>query len=181
MNSVLKSSLSLLLILMLFNCDNVENLADIDFPVTLVKTLPVVAPTTNEMTMVVTLEATTDPEIQKYVANIKSYEITELLFRIENYFATTEDEIYFTGSIGFSKTSDNQATSSCPVSNIPITHWAGTADFPISTCDDILNEISMLFTDENAVKIYMIGTFTKAPVSFDLQVTVKAKITANPL
>ncbi|MCK5104155.1 MAG: hypothetical protein KAR17_15120 [Cyclobacteriaceae bacterium] len=176
------SILPALFILALFSCDEVkvEELADIDFNTTLTKSLHVDVTSTNEMTSSIVLDATADPEIKKYADNIKNYEITELLFAIENYQADTEDEIYFDGNIGFSKKSENQATSSCSISFLNVTHWAGTGDFPISTCNDIMNGISALFTADNAVKIYMTGTFTGAPLSFDLKVTAKVKVTANP-
>lgn len=182
MKDTIKSLVLSLLLVSLFSCENVEIPgADITFPITLVKRLPVAATDTNEKTFTTTLDATSDAEIQKYLSKIKSYEITELLFGIENYASTIEDEIYFNGTMGFSKVTDSQASSTCALNNIPITHWAGTQDFPIGTCDNILNEISKVFAEENAVKVYMTGTFTKAPLSFDLKVTVKAKITANPL
>lgn len=182
MKGTLKSFVFSLLLLALFSCDNVEIPgADITFPITLEKRLPVAATDTNEKTFTTTLDASSDPEIQKYLSKIKSYEITELLFGIENYASVLEDEIYFNGTIGFSKLSASQPSSTCPLNNIPITHWAGTQDFPIGTCDNILNEISTVFAEDNAVKVYMTGTFTKAPLSFDLKVTVKAKITASPL
>ena len=126
--------LSSLLLSMTISCDNVEKLSEIDFPVTLTKTLPVVVSNTNELTTTVVLDATTHPEITKYLDNIKGYEITELLFAIDNYLAPTEDEVYFNGTIGFSEKTDNQPTSSCPAENVPITHWAGTGDFEIVKC-----------------------------------------------
>jgi len=173
--------LLLSIFLIIFSCDKVDELTDIDFPVTLVKILPVSVANTNEMTTSIVLDATTDPEVMKYLDNIKQYEITELLFAIENYKAPNEDEVYFDGVIGFSKISEDQPTSSCAANNIPITHWAGTGNFDIDKCTSILNEISAVLTNENAVKIYLIGTFTKAPLSFDLKVTSKIKITASPI
>ena len=169
------------IIISLFSCDKAEELSDINFNATLVKSLPVVGSTTNEMTSTIILDATSDPEIQKYADKIKNFEITELLFAIENYQADTGDEIYFDGSIGFSKKSENQPTSSCSISPLNITHVAGTGDFTIGNCDDIINEISAIFAADNAVKIYMIGTFSKATLTFDLKATVKVKITASPL
>jgi len=170
-----------LLILMFFSCDKAEELGDIDFNTTLVKSLPVSVANTSEMTSSIVLDASTDPEIKKYTDKIKNYEITELLFAIENYIAPNEDEIYFNGEIGFSNKTENQATTTCSISPLNVTHVAGTGDFPISTCNAIVNGISEVFTTDNAVKIYMTGAFTKAPLSFDLKVTVKVKVTANPL
>ena len=176
------SILPALFILALFSCDEVkvEELADIDFNTTLTKSLHVDVTSTNEMTSSIVLDATADPEIKKYADKIKNYEITELLFAIENYQADTEDEIYFDGSIGFSKKSENTATSSCSVTNMPVTNWAGTGNFEIASCTSILNDISVALTADNAVKIYMTGTFTDAPLTFDLKVTAKVKVTANP-
>lgn len=172
--------LSTILILYLFSCDEDGENADIDFNTTLVKMLPVAVTTSNEMTSTIVLDATVDAEIQKYADQIKNYEITELLFAIENYMAPTEAEIYFDGAIGFSKKSESMASLTCSIGPLNITHVAGTGDFLISTCDDIINGISGVFTTDNAVKIYMIGTFTQTPLSFDLKVTIKAKITAKP-
>ncbi len=165
----------------IFSCDEVDKIADITFNVTLMKTLPVSVVTTNEMTTTIVLDATTDPEIQKYIDNIKGYEITELLFAIENYESSTGEEIYFNGQLGFSKKSESTPSSSCPANNIPVTHWAGTGNFDIDKCTSILNEISAILTADNAAKIYLIGTFTKAPLSFDLKITTAAKVTASPL
>ncbi len=167
--------------LCLIACEETKDLADVTFPTTLVKSLPVDVSSTSEMTSSIVLDATVDPEINQYADKIKKYEITELLFAIENYSAPTEDEIYFNGSFGFSAKSQNQPAVSCAADFINITHWKNTGSFPISTCDEILEGISQTFTSENAVKIYMKGTFSKEPVKFDLIVTVKVKVTANPL
>ena len=173
--------LSICLIFGLYACEETKELADVTFNTTLIQSLPVDVNSTSEMTSSIVLDATVDPEINQYAEKIKKYEITELLFAIENYIAPNEDEIYFNGSFGFSDKTENQASSSCPADNLNITHWANTGNFEISTCAGILNEISQKLTNDNAVKLYMTGTFTKEPVSFDLKVTAKVKVTANPL
>lgn len=174
--------LSAFLILAFFSCEKIgEELPDFDFNSSLVKSLPVVVTSTNEVTSSIVLDAATDPKIKQYADKIKNYEITELLFAIENYSAPTEDEIYFDGNIGFSKKTENKATAFCSINPLNVTHVASTGDFPISTCNVIVNGISELFTADNSVKIYMTGTFSKAPLTFDLKVTVKVKITASPL
>ncbi len=170
------------IILAFFSCDELDNLADISFNSTLEKTLSVVVVSTNEMTTSIELDATTaDSEILKYADKIKNYEVTELLFAIENYNDVTEDEIYFDGTIGFSDLTDNQASSTCSISPLNVTHFDGTGNFPVTACTALINEISDVFTANNGVKLYMTGTFTDAPLEFDLKVTVTVKITANPL
>lgn len=170
------------IILAFFSCDELDNLGDISFNSTLEETLSIVVVDTNEMTTSIELDATTaDSAILKYADKIKNYEVTELLFAIENYNAEIEEEIYFNGEIGFSKLTENQATSTCSISFLNVTHVNGTGNFSISACTALINEISDVFTANNSVKIYMTGTFTDAPLEFDLKVTVKVKITANPL
>ena len=169
------------LIIGILSCDKVDDLPDIDINATLSETLQIVVPNTNEMSTSTVLDATTNSDVNKHLDKIKKYEITELLFAIENYAAPNEDEIYFNGEIGFSKKTENRASVSCPVSNLPVTNFAGTGDFELSTCSDVLNDISAILTADNAVKVYMTGSYTKAPASFDLKVTVKVKITASPL
>ena len=164
-----------------FACDTAEDLTDVEISTTLVKTMPVAVISTDEMTTSIVLDATSDPEIRKYASKIKKYEITELTFAIENYSAPTEAEIYFNGEIGFSQNSQNEASTTCAVSPLPITNFAGNGSFPLSTCDAILDGISDVMVNNNAAKIYLTGSFTKEPVTFDLVVSIKMKVTANPL
>ena len=170
-----------IVILIGFSCDEVKELADIDFNSTVVKTLPVNANSTSGMSTSILLDATADPEIAKYINNIKGYEITKLQFAIENYKADTEDEIYFTGDLGFGNKNSTQPSSTCSVSDLPVTHWANTGNFEIAACTNLLNKLSEVLKSDNAAKIFMTGEFTKAPVSFDLKVTVDVKVTASPL
>ncbi len=175
------SKLALLFMLFFGSCDSVEDLADVSFESTLSKTIPVAAASTDEMTTFVTLDATSDPEIMKYASKIKSYEISELTFAVENYNTTISSEIYFNGVIGFSKVGESSPTKTCAISPLNITHVAGTGSFTVNPCTSLANDIAELFSEDNAVKIYLKGAFTKAPLSFDFIVTVKAKVTANPL
>lgn len=175
------SQYALICLLLFGSCDSAEDLADVNFETTLTKTIPVTVVFTDEMTAFVTLDATSDPEIMKYASKIKSYEISELTFAVENYNTTITSEIYFNGVIGFSKIGESSPTKTCAISPLNITHVAGTGSFTVNTCTSLANDIAALFTNDNAVKIYLKGTFTKAPLSFNFVVTVKAKVIANPL
>lgn len=171
------------LIVILTGCpgDDPIDLPSIDFNVNLSHTLPVSVANTNEMTTSVVIDATTDSEIDKYLSKIENYEITELKFAVENYTAPNEDEVYFNGQVGFSKSTESQATATCDLNNLNITHIAGTGDFEVKNCNSLLSGISDMFTAENSIKVYLIGTFSKAPLAFDLEVSMKVKVTAKPL
>ncbi len=181
MKKTLFFSLSLALLLFFSNCDNADKLADVKFDVTLYATLPVAAATTDPIKESIVIDAATDPEIMKYLDKIKGYEITELLFSIEDYNSSLEDEIYFNGDIGFSRIIDANPFKKCSVQFLNVTHWAGTGYFDIDLCNDLFNEIGEMLLADDGVKIYLTGSFDKAPLTFNLKVKVKMKVTANPL
>lgn len=179
-----KSSLSILtaiVCLFLFSCDEIKDLVDITFDTTLEQAMPVAVVSTNQMSTSIVLDATVDPEIEQYKNNIKDYEITKLQFAIENYVAPTEDEIYFNGVIGFGSKSSTSPTSSCNIEFYNITHVADTGPSEFTECTQKANEVADLLLTDNGLKIYMVGTFSRAPVTFDLKVTIDVEITANPL
>lgn len=173
--------LSVFSLFALMSCEEVGKFTDVKFSSTISQSLPVAVTGTDEMTVSIVLDATTDAEIKKYTDKIKKYEIEEILFAIEDYDAPTADEIYFNGEIGFSNKSAQSASSSCAISPLNVTHVDGTGDFNISTCDAIVGGISTIISDDNVIKVYMKGTFTNAPLSFRLKVTIKVAVTANPL
>jgi hypothetical protein len=164
-----------------FSCgSDGEALPDIELNKVLEKSIPVSVITTNEMTVTVVLDATKDTEISKYENKIKNYEITSLEFAIENYSSPLSDEVYFNGTIGFSKQEAVFPSFECSVSSMPVTHWAGTGNFNIGNCDKLTEQLATILKGENAVKMYLTGTFTKEPLTFDLKVIADTKITANP-
>lgn len=175
------SALSFIVLLFCVSCDKTNEQADITLSTTLSQTLPVSVVSTGEMTTSVLVDATTDPEIQKHASNIKKYEVTELKFAIDNYNSSLSDEIYFYGLFGFSKKSENAPDVSCAISPLNVTHFAGTGFFNVGNCDMILPNLSDLFIAENAVNFYLSGNFDNEPLSFDLKMTAKIKITASPL
>jgi hypothetical protein len=172
--------LQICLVISCFSCNTVDDMTEVTLDTTLSETLQINVTSIQLMSTTKVLDASTNPDVKDHLDKIKQYEITELKFAIENYDAPNEDEIYFNGDIGFSKKTENAASSTCPISNLPITNFAGNGDFELSTCANILDDISAILTSDDAVKIYMTGSFTKSPVSFDLEVTAKVKITAGP-
>jgi hypothetical protein len=163
------------------SCDEASNLADVTFSTELSKTLPVSVVNTDENSYMVLLDATSDSEIDTYADKIKSFDINKLYIAIENYSAPDDDEYYFNGTLGFSSKSETSASATCNISPLNITHVENTGQFEINNCNDILADVSSMLLDENAVKIYLDGSFTKAPFQFDLVVTVELSVTANPL
>ena len=180
MKRLLRTTLPALLILLLFSCDKVDDLTDVNLDATLSETLQISVSSTQAMSITKVLDAAKNSLVNDHLDKIKQVEVTELKFAIENYAAPNDDEIYFNGEIGFSKKTENVASSTCAISNLPITNFVGNGAFELSTCANILDDISAILTADKAVKVYMTGTFTKAPLSFDLEVAAKVKIIASP-
>ncbi len=169
------------LILSFISCDEASDLADVTFSTEISKILPVAVINTEENSYMVLLDATSDSEIDTYADKIKSFEINKLYIAVENYNAPDDDEYYFNGTLGFSSKSGTAAAATCNISPLNITHVENTGQFEINNCNDILGNVSSMLLDENAAKIYLDGSFTKAPFQFDLVVTVELSVTANPL
>ena len=125
------------------------------------------------------LDATTNDEIANNSGNIVSYEVKQIKFAVLNYDAPTEDEIYFSGDIGFSSSMANQPEYTCSISPLNVTHVAGTGDFGINPCNTLLTDLSTILLEDNKMKLFMTGTYTKAQVSFDLRVTVIITVIAR--
>lgn len=173
--------LSLLVSLSITSCDEAKDALDVNFATDVTGTLKVVATNNDENTYTLVLDATTDPEIQKYASKIKGYKVEELALAVENYSATSQDDNYFNGDLGFSVSTANQPVSSCSFSNLNVKHIANTGYETYNDCNKMLDQIAATLTAENAAKIYLVGSLTVAPSQFDLKVRVKLKVTANPL
>jgi len=162
-------------------CDEAIDALDVEFGSDVTASLPVAATNTSESTYTINLDATADPEVQRYADKIKGVEVTKLQVAVENYSAGTSDEIYFNGTLGFGTIESSSPSSTCPIQNLNITLAKDDGFFEFNACNDLLEEIGDMLLADNAVKVYLIGSVTKAPVSFELKILATVDITANPL
>jgi hypothetical protein len=174
--------LSILVSLSFTSCDEVKDALDVKFDTEVIGTLKVVAVNTDENTYSLVLDATSDPEIQKYADNIKGVQVTKLMIGVENYEYKDDDaEIYFNGELGFGSETSASPDESCTLDNIPITNYNNTGNFEVNDCNKLLSNIASKLTADNAAKVFLIGSVTQAPMSFDLRIVATVKVTANPL
>ncbi len=169
----------------LSDCEQVKELAAISFNTNLEFSIPVtelsIGSNINYDESMI-LDANNNPEIRKYTGKIRNIEVQTMEFAIEDYSSTVDEEIYMNnGVIGFGDKSSSVSTSTCNVDAIPVTHWAGTGFFEFSDCNSTLSFIGNALSDQQAVIIFIQGTLTKAPVSFNLKVRMKVKVTATTL
>ncbi len=127
---------------------------------------------------VILLDATTNTEIQQNQSTIDNYTISDITFSVVDYNSSLPDEIYFNGTIGFGSISSTQPGSTCPASNVNITHFAGTGSFKINLCSSLSSNIEQLLEADNGLKIWLTGQLTKTPVSFKLNVLIATSVDA---
>ncbi len=182
MKNIVLPALLFLLCISFINCDETKDALDVNFTTNISTTMSVAAATTDEDTYSIVLNATSDPEIQKYADKIKNVEVTKLVIAIENYQYKDEDaEIYFNGELGFGSVTASTPSGTCEISFLNITHVKNTGEFEINDCNNQLSNIASKLLADNAVKVFLIGSVTAAPMSFDMKIVATVKITANPL
>jgi hypothetical protein len=83
--------------------------------------------------------------------------------------------------LGFGSETSASPDESCTLDNIPITNYNNTGNFEVNDCNKLLSNIASKLTADNAAKVFLIGSVTQAPMSFDLRIVATVKVTANPL
>jgi hypothetical protein len=162
-------------------CDNASELLDVTFETEVTGTMSVAAKDDAENRYEMIIDATSDEEVAQYVDKIKDYEIVAMDLAIENYSATTDDDNYFNGTLGFGATTSTEPSATCAVNNLNIKHIAGTGYATYNDCDDVFTQAAATLTADNQLKLYMTGTVSVAPCEFDLLIRLSLKVTANPL
>ena len=119
-----------------------------------------------------------DPDVRDYIDNIKDYTINEVYYTITGY-AGAED-ITFSGSVAFSSPESNDATTLVIFDDLLIPTFADGQKHDFATEADSIEVAENILLNYEAIKIYLAGTFSDAPVSFNLtvyyDVTVKASV-----
>jgi len=171
------------IIFLLGSCSLFEDVDDVSFDTTLDETLTVSEPdagTNVAYEEVLTLDATSDPDISKYKAKIKGFKVNKVSYQIINY--AGDFSTVFNGSLSFGDASSSSASVAATVSNLNVkqAYLSGTVyELLINQAD--IDKIAALLKDDKAVKIYLNGTLSQTPVSFDVNVVMDVTVEANAL
>lgn len=129
-----------------------------------------------------TVDATSNAEIQKYQDNVKSFTVNKITFKIKNY--SGEAATTPLSKVSYSVAGGSAATAievaSISNFNIKAAADAGTeTELVVSNTD--LQAMAALLKNDMAITLYLNGSLTKTPVKFTAEFTVDATIVANAL
>jgi hypothetical protein len=177
-NRFLTSKLSALLLVVLFSsCDLFDKADDVSFSTEFEESFDINNAPEGSFSDVITLDATTDPEVNKYKEKIKDFTINKITYKVKNY--DGPDGATFTGTVLFG--------ASGILGTIDITELdlSAASDSGVETelvlSDAIVEKVAKQLKDDKAVAMTMAGTFSNGPLSCVIEVKVNAKVTADAL
>jgi PBP1b-binding outer membrane lipoprotein LpoB len=123
--------------------------------------------------------ADVNSDFEKYKDKIKSITVNSVTYEILNHTVGTTT-IFTNGNIGFSAAGGTSASSVASLGIENIKAAEGQVK-NLNFNQTGLNEMGTLLKDDKTVNLYLMGTFSKTPVKFDVKVKVKVSITADAI
>lgn len=123
--------------------------------------------------------ADVNSDFAKYKDKIKSITVTGVTYTIQN--CQTEGVIFNDGFVGFSAASITAAPSQVASVGIEDIKAAENKEKNLPYSQAAIDQLSNLLKDDKKANLFLLGSFSKTPAQFDVNVTVKASITADAL
>ncbi len=169
-----------LLLLSLAGCELFEDALSTEIDTELSQTFSININETDNLSYaeMKTISVADDPDVKDYIDNIKDYTINEVYYTITGYAGA--GNITFTGSIAFSAPESAEATPLTVFEDLLIPNVADGEkhDFPIE--EGSIEDAENILLNNDAIKLYLEGVFSDAPVTFNLtlyyDVTLKASV-----
>lgn len=119
------------------------------------------------------LSALDDKDIRDNLDKIQKWTVTKVSYAISGY--QGDDDATFTGTLGFSNKTDGSASFNVPVSGI-LSGLDGGPKKDLKLSSSQLAQLASWFEADKDLKVYMNGTLSQGPVSFNLVVYAKTRI-----
>jgi hypothetical protein len=163
-------------------CDKVDDLTDFQFHSSFEESIPVVdasiSDTPKDYSHVLTFDATSDSEIQKYKTKIKSFSIDKITYIVDDSENVTKG-VKFNGTLGFSASDGGAATVLTTVTNLDLDDHTTIHEITLAQAD--LDKIAGYLTANKAFKIYLAGKVSKTPINVVVNVKVAVTVVSNAL
>jgi hypothetical protein len=181
----LKLSLIVLILIAfsLSSCDLLDKADDVNFDATLEETIAVSEETVGTnvaYSETITLDATSDPDINEYKNKITGFTVKKVSYQIVGYDGPSNGT--FSGTLSFGDASTTTPTVAAAISNLNF-QTANAAqtifDLPINQAD--VDKIAALLKDDKAVKIYLNGTLSATPLYASVRVILEVSVKADAL
>lgn len=123
--------------------------------------------------------ADVNSDFDKYKDKIKTITVNSITYEVMNHTEGTTT-IFTNGNIGYSAASGSSASSvaSLGIQNIK------AAEGQVKNLDfnqTALNDMGTLLKNDKVLNLFLMGTFSKTPVKFDVKVKMKTSMTADAL
>ena len=172
MNRILKISLSLLFAsIFIVGCEEDDEFTTIDLNTSIKRSVGIVIPdsTQTDYSQDLLIDPISNEELRQYRNQLESLTINKISFKIIDF--NGSPEAAFEGTIQFE--------GSSVVLELPRTKLRETADNEVVTTlqvtNELLNEVSTLFSGLNPVKATTHGTIYNGPADFELEISVGVK------
>ena len=178
------SVLALALTTILFSaCDLFDKADDINFDSTVDETIIVTDENegTNESyTKTITLDATADPDINKYKNKISGFTVKKVSYQVTSFDGAPGAT--FSGTLSFGDASQTTPTVAATITNLNLQQAYSSGqvfDLPINQAD--VDKIATMLKDDKAVKLYLDGLLSATPLFANIQVILDVTVKADAL
>jgi hypothetical protein len=159
-------------------CNLFDKADDVTFTTTLDQTFNIdeeAEATDKAYSQELVVDATTDPQINKYKNKIKSFTVNKVTYKVTNY---SGGAITFNnGSLSFSSSDASSATVAATLASLDLEEaYNNGTEYELTLSADAITKIQSYLKANKAVKVYLAGTLSQTPVSFDVEVKIDVKV-----
>ncbi len=165
--------LTLLVVALMTSCDLFDKVDDVSFNSEFEESLVVDNAEAGTYSDEIILDATTDPEVDKFKDKINALTVNSITYRVSNY--DGPPNATFDGDMLFGT---NGTLGTIAIEGISL---SSTVEQELVFSQSEIDAIAAQLKDNNTVTVTMAGTFSDGPVSFVITVKIDVTITADAL
>ena len=165
------------------SCDLLNKADDVNFDATVDETIAVTEEdegTNVSYIKTITLDATADPDINKYKNKISGFTVKKISYQVISFDGTAGAT--FSGTLSFGDASLTTPTVAATVTNLNLqqAYTSGQVfDLAINQAD--VDKIATMLKDDKAVKLYLDGLLSSAPLYSNIKVILDVTVKADAL
>ncbi len=162
-------------------CSLFDKADDISFDTVLTEYLDVIDNSSSQnvaYSETIVIDATTDPDINKYLDKIKGIKLNKLTYQIVGV-SNTAPGTLFSGSLSFGAIGSSTPTVAITITDLDMNDLATVHQVTISQSD--INTINNLLKNDKAVKFYLSGEISQTPVYANIEIVMDVQVDADAL
>ncbi len=165
----------------LSGCSLFDKIDDITFDATLTEYLEVADESTSQnvaYSEIVVIDATSDPEIEKYIDKIKEIKLKKLTYQIVSV-SNTAPGTLFSGNLSLGDISGSSPSVVITITNLDINDLSTVHEVAINQND--INTVNSLLKSDKAVAFYLSGEISQTPVYANIEIVMDVEVDADAL